>query len=211
MKKSTLINRRLESGLSVITIEPNCRENEQKIRRIMPLIKHAGFNALELMLVLAVIAVGIGVAIHTMTGNSNSQNTNQMVSDVTALVSNVKANYTSSTDGYTSVSTDTAVSAGLIPTDLKLNGTTVQSQFQGGTIEITPANSGEAFSITYTSVPSAICNKVVATLAGSAFLTIDVGGTAVYDSVNNIPIVPATISTQCGGSGNTATIIFTAS
>ena len=179
-------------------------------RRIMPLLKYAGFNALELMLVLAVIAVGIGVAIHTMTGNSNSQNANQMVSDVSALVSNIKGNYTSSTEGYANVSTATAVQAGLIPTDLRVNGSTVQNQFQGGEVTIDPENSGEAFSITYSAVPSAICNKAVASLAGSSFLTISINsGQPVYDSVNNVSISPETIAQNCEGASNSIT--FTAS
>ena len=202
MKKRTIIN----NGQKHIGMD-----NHLKSRRIMPLLKHAGFNALELMLVLAVIAVGIGVAIHTMTGNSNSQNTNQMVSDVSALVSNIKGNYTSSTDGYTNVSTATAIQASLIPTDLKVNGgTTVQNQFQGGTVEIAPENNGEAFSITYNSVPSAICNKAIASLAGSSFLTISInGGSPVYDSINNVAINPEDIAQDCNQSSNS--IIFTAS
>ena len=201
MKKSTLTN-----GISQIGTH-----NHLKSRRIMPPLKYCGFNALELMLVLAVIAVGIGVAIHTMTGNSNSQNTNQMVSDVSALVSNIKGNYTSSTEGYANVSTATAIQASLVPTDLRINGgTIVQNQFQGGEVTIAPENSGEAFSITYSAVPSAICNKAVASLAGSSFLTITINsGQPVYDSVNNVSINPEDIATACAGSSNTIT--FTAS
>jgi Tfp pilus assembly protein PilE len=174
-------------------------------------IKYAGFNALELMMVLAVIAIGIGVAIRTMSGNSNKQNTNQMVSDITALVSNIKNSYTSSTSGYTNLTTTSAIQGALIPSDLKVptGGTTVQNQFQGGTVDIASANNGEAFSITYSNVPSAICNSVITSLGASSFVSITVNGTSVYDAVTDPTIDATAISTAC----NTATnsLVFTAS
>ena len=215
MEKRTFINNGSEirqiEGINILSINSKNSLHNQLKNRKLPLLKYCGFNALELMLVLAVIAVGIGVAIHTMTGNSNSQNTNQMVSDVSALVSNIKGNYTSSTNGYADITTATAIQASLIPTDLKISGgTIVQNQFQAGTIEIAPENTGEAFSITYSAVPSAICNKAIAALAGSAFLTISInGGTPVYDSVNNVEISPSVIAGECSGSTNSIT--FTAS
>ncbi len=210
MKKSIVISSNLESGFLVIRVELNYWATQH--RRIMPLIKHAGFNALELMLVLAVIAVGIGVAIHTMTGNSNSQNANQMVSDVSSLVSNIKGAYMSSAQGYTNISTPNAIQGGLIPTDLRVtNGTSVQNQFQSGEVTLEAANNGEAFSITYTSVPSAICAKAVSALAGSAFLSIAVGGTSVYDSVDTSVVVDASTIAGACSSGKTITIVFTAS
>jgi type II secretory pathway pseudopilin PulG len=175
------------------------------------ILKYAGFNALELMMVLAVIAIGIGVAIRTMSGNSNKQNTNQMVSDITALVNNVKNAYTSSTSGYSNLTTTSAIEASLIPTDLKVptGGTTIQNQFQGGTVEVASVNNGEAFSVTYTNVPSAICNSVITSLGGSSFVSITVNGTSVFDAVSAPTIDATAISTAC----NTATnsLVFTAS
>ena len=209
MKKSTIINNGLEQDINILAISSNGISSTQtQLRRKLPL-KYAGFNALELMLVLAVVAVGIGVAIRTMTGNSNSQNTNQMVSDVTALVGNIKSSYTSSTAGYTTLTTDAAIQGALIPADLKTNGTTVQNQFQSGTVALASENSGEAFSITYTAVPAAICNKAIASLASSSFVTISVGGTTVYDAINAQKIDAATVAGACNNATNT--IVFVAS
>lgn len=209
MKKSTIINNGLEQGVNISSINSNGISVTHIKSRRKRLLKYAGFNALELMLVLAVIAVGIGVAIRTMTGNSNSQNTNQMVSDITALVGNIKSSYTSSTAGYTTLTTDTAIQGTLIPTDLKTNGTTVQNQFQSGTVALASENNGEAFSITYTAVPSAICNKAIVSLASSSFVTISVGGTAVYDAINAPTIDAATVAGACNNATNT--IAFVAS
>lgn len=179
--------------------------------RLMPLARYLGFNALELMLVLAVIAVGIGVALHTMSSNSDKQNSNQMISDVSGLMSNIQNAYASSSGGYADLSTEIAIQAKLVPTDLRLStdGSSVLNQFQNGTVEVDPSETGDAFTITYSSVPSAVCNTAVAALAGSGFNKIEVGGTTVYDISAGIAFNPTTLSSACDNASNS--IVFTAS
>ncbi|MBP9742317.1 MAG: hypothetical protein KBD37_03065 [Burkholderiales bacterium] len=178
--------------------------------RLMPFTRYAGFNALELMLVLAVIAVGIGVALHTMSSNADKQDSNQMISDISALVSNIQNAYASSAGGYTDLTTATAIQAKLVPTDLRLStdGSSVLNQFQSGTVDIAPSDDGSAFTITYSSVPSSVCNTAVAALAGSGFNVIEVEGTAVYDASGDA-FSPGTLSEACDNPTNS--IVFTAS
>jgi type II secretory pathway pseudopilin PulG len=176
-------------------------------------LKRAGFNAIELSLVLGVIAIAVVGVIRIMAGNTDKQNANQMVNDVSTLVSNIKNAYSSSTTGYSTLTTTSAIDGKMIPQDLKIpaGGTSIQNQFQGGTVAIASGSSGENFTITYTNVPAAICNSAISTLGGSSFLSVDINGTIVYD-VNAGTLLDGTaVSAACKTGSEQSTIIFTAS
>ena len=164
-----------------------------------------GFTLIELMLVLAVIAVGISVAINSMHGNSEKQNSNQMASDVTTMVNNIKNAYSSTTTGYANLTTASAITAKLVPGDLRVSGGNIYSQFSGGVIKIEP--SAENFTITYDKVPSAVCNNIIALLGGGVFLKIVVGSTTVYE-VGVTDIDATSVAESCKARVNN--IIFTA-
>lgn len=175
--------------------------------------KQAGFNAIELSLVLAVIAIAVVATIRIMGGNTDKQNATQMVNDVSTIVSNVKNLYSSSTNGYNSLNTTIAIDAKVVPQDLKIpnGGGTIQNQFQGGTVDIIAANNGEAFQITYTNVPSAICNSAINTLGGAGFLTITINGTTVYDANAGTSLDAANVASSCKQGAEKSSIVFTAS
>lgn len=176
-------------------------------------LKHAGFNAIELSLVLGVVAIAIVGVIRVMGGNTDKQNATQMVNDVSTMVSNIKNAYSSSTTGYSTLNTATAIQGKMVPQDLKIptGGTTIQNQFQGGTVAIANGSNGENFTITYTNVPSAICNSAINTLGGSSFLTIAINSTTVYDVNNQVALDAAKVSTACTTAKEKSTVIFTAS
>lgn len=179
----------------------------------MAFIKYAGFNAIELSLVLAVIAIAIVGIIRVMADNSNKQSSSQMVNDVSSLVSNIKNAYSSSTTGYENLTTQAAIDGKMIPQDLKIpkDGSSVQNQFQGGLVTTDAGSSGENFTITYTNVPSAICNTAINTLGGSSFLTISINGTTVFDVNQKHDLDGTEVSSACKSGGEQSTIIFTAS
>lgn len=170
--------------------------------------KIAGFNAIELSLVLAVIAIAIVATIRVMGGNSDKQSSNQMVNDVSTMQSDIKSAYQSSTSGYNTLSTQSAIDAQLIPKDLRINNSTIQSQFQGGTVEIAAGTNGENFTITYKAVPKSICNSAINTLGQSTFISISVNGQDVYNS--STPLDAANVAAKCKTT-DTATVVFTAS
>lgn len=172
-----------------------------------------GFNAIELAAVLAVISIAIVGAIALMGGNRDKQNSNQMVSDVSTMVSNIKNAYSSSSTGYTNLTTAAAINMKAVPTDLKIpsGGTTIKNQFQGGTVVITSSNSGEAFTITYSNVPLAVCSTVINTLGGSSFLSIGVNSTTVFDAVAGTQLDATAVATACKAGNEKSTIVFTAS
>lgn len=181
--------------------------------RVPHKLKYAGFNAIELSLVLAVIAIAIVATIRIMAGNSDKQSSSQMVNDVSTLVSNIKNAYSSSTSGYSTLTTQAAIDGKMVPQDLKIptGGTTIQNMFQGGAVNIAAGSSGENFTITYTNVPSAICNSAINTLGGSSFLTIEINGTVVFDVNTPVALDGTAVSAACKTGGEQSSIVFTAS
>ncbi len=183
------------------------------IPRIPRNLKQDGFNAIELSLVLGVIAIAVVGVIRVMAGNTDKQNSSQMVNDVSTFVSNIKNAYSSSTTGYTTLTTAVAIDGKMVPQDLKIpsGGATIQNQFQGGEVKIAAGTTGENFTITYTHVPSAICNSAINTLGGSSFLSIDINSTTVYDVNAGTALDGKTVSEACKTGLEQSTIIFTAS
>jgi type II secretory pathway pseudopilin PulG len=194
--------------------------NQQEIRTKqsvnMPVLRkslrYAGFNAIELSMVLGVIAVAVVGVIRIMGGNTDKQNSTQMVNDVSALVSNVKNAYSSSNSGYSSLTTKAAIDGRVVPQDLKTANDKIQNQFQGGEVTIEAGGSGEFFTITYTKVPSSICNSAVNTLGGASFLTIVINGqAAVYDVNAGTALDASKVAAACSDGKEQSTVIFTAS
>lgn len=181
--------------------------------RIPRSLKCAGFNAIELSLVLGVVAIAIVGVIRIMGSNTDKQNAAQMVNDVSTMVSNIKNAYSSSTTGYSTLSTSVAIDGKMVPQDLKIpsGGNTIQNQFQGGAVVIANGSNGENFTITYTNVPAAICNSAINTLGGSSFLSIDINGMVVYDVNAGTVLDATTVSSACKDGKEQSTIIFTAS
>ena len=164
----------------------------------------AGFSALELMLVLGVIAVALGVAIRTMSSNTNRQNTNQMVGDITTIVSNVKNAYNTVNNGYTALTTTTAIQAQLIPSNLRITngGTIIQNQFAGGTVTVEHVSDGSAFIISYLGVPSVICNSVITALGANMFVNVSVNTTTIYNITTQPTLDATAIVKGCSLSNN---------
>jgi type II secretory pathway pseudopilin PulG len=178
-------------------------------------LRQKGFTAIELMFALGVIAFGTVALVLVSRNNTNKQNANIMVSDVSALVQNIQSGFASSSTGYTGLENTSAISMGLVPSDLKFStaagSSTINSKFTGGTVTIAAVGT-DAFSIAYTNVPTSVCNSVITTLGGSAFTKVEVGGTTVFenDTGANTPLSPASVGTACSSS-STVDITFTAS
>ena len=175
-------------------------------------LKQGGFNALELTLVLAVIAIAIVSVIRVMGTNTDKTNSNQMVGDVGALVSNIRNAFSSTTTGYTGLTNKSAISMKLVPAVLRTSGAAViKNQFQGGTVVLAGDASGDNFSITYTNVPSAVCSSAVNTLGGASFLKITINASTVYDVNAGTVLEAQKVGEACATKKEQSTLIFTAS
>ncbi len=175
--------------------------------------KVGGFTAIELMFGLGVIALGTIALVWASRGNTNSNNANTMVSDVSTLVQNIQAGFNSSSNGYAGLDNTSAISMNLLPGDLIVptGTTTIKSKFPNGTIEIAAGAANDDFTITYTNVPAAVCNKAVTTLGGATFTNITINGTAVYDTASQQQMDSTQVGTACSANQDAETIIFTAS
>lgn len=162
-----------------------------------------GFNAIELSLVLAVISVAIVATIRVMGNNSEKQQSNQMVSDVTAFVSNIRHAYSSSEDGYKDLDNTTVIAMKAYPGDLRVNGSEIDTQFSGGTVVIidSPNKIGSipSFDITYSHVPSSVCASVIGSLSATMFLQIKVGTDIVYGP--DTTLSGSNVAAKCAGAG----------
>ena len=85
------------------------------------------------------------------------------------------------------------------------------SKFQGGTVEITSGAANDNFTITYTNVPSAVCNKAVATLGGATLSNIAINEIIVYDTASQLQLDPTSVGTACSANKDAAFVVFTAS
>jgi type II secretory pathway pseudopilin PulG len=128
--------------------------------------KIQGFTAIELLFALGIIALATISIVYAMRGNSDKSNAQQMLTDVTAIINNVRNIHNSSSTGYTGLDTERAIGLSAFPTDLKINQTanTVGNQFVGGTVAITAADDTN-FTLEYTQVPAAVCAQIVTQLA----------------------------------------------
>lgn len=173
--------------------------------------KVAGFNLIELMAVLIIIAIITLVGVKLKGKAEETQSSQQMIGDVNIMTSAVKNKFGSADDNYSTLSTTTAINMNINNgTSVKVSGTALKSQFSGGTVTLTgDATNGQTFDITYTLVPTEVCQQVIAGVGGTSFQKITAGGTTVYDSIAGIKIIPATTATACGKNAN-VTMVFTA-
>ena len=175
--------------------------------------KQFGFSALELMFVLAVIAVAMVAILKTMGGNGDKVNATNMITDVSSMTQNIKSAYGSSSTGYTGLSNQVALSLKVVPETLPRSGNDgIKNQFQAGTVTIKVDSSDPSlFNITYTNVPSSVCQMVVTQIGSSAFQKIEVGSTKLYDAVEGKLLEIQEVGSACEAAKNKATITFTAS
>jgi type II secretory pathway pseudopilin PulG len=207
--KNNLLNK--EATLSSNQTNIDTQHNTHRLFLAKVRLKQSGFNALELTLVLAVIAIAIVGVIRVMGTNTDKTNSNQMVGDVGAMVSNIRNAFSSTTTGYTGLNNTSAINMKLIPAVLRISGTNIKNQFQGGTVVLTSGTGGDNFSIKYTNVPSTVCSSVVNTLGGAAFLIIKINEQSVYDVNAGTPLEAQKVGEHCKTGGEKSTIEFIAS
>lgn len=158
--------------------------------------KNKGFTAIELLFALGIIALATIAIVYAMRGNTDKSNAQQMLTDVTTIVNNVRNIYNGSSTGYTDLDTEKAIGLGVFPTDLRVNKTanTVGNQFVSGTVAITAADDS-SFTVEYTKVPTAVCSQIVSQLANEPMSSITIGGTEVYSRGSSIDM--GAVSSGC--------------
>ena len=160
--------------------------------------KIKGFTFIETLIVLGIAGVILAVVISNSGSANNKSKSQQMVADVTAMAMDIKTAYASSSEGFDGLNTQTAIELKLVAPTLSHTQSTIKNQFPSGTVAIETDSSNEFFTITYTKVPTEVCNSVITTLGGSGnmFKSITVGSTVVYD-VDGTPLNPSEVGQAC--------------
>ena len=142
--------------------------------------KQQGYTIVEILIgviVAAIVVAGIYVGWNSFY-TSNQASTIQ--SEMNQIIQNTETLYANSTDGYTSVDTASAITAGVFPSSLKIKGTTVTNSYSGAVTLTSVAES--AFSVTYASIPADVCTKVLSSFVGANnVVSLTVGSTSVTD------------------------------
>lgn len=166
-----------------------------------PYCKQNGFTAIELLFALGIIAVATVVIVKLMENNSNKAKAQQMIADVSAITNNVRSAYNGS--NYSGLDTQSAINEKVIPDDLNISGDTISNQFPGGTISITAIND-TSFTISYTNVPSSVCNEVITHIGAGEFSSITANDKEVYSGSGTID--PKVVADACSNTGVVAFI-----
>lgn len=188
-----------------------CRHNRPALTSIPKKVR--GFTLIEALVVLGIAAIVITAVVMKAGSANNKAKAQNMISDVATMVSDVKNAYSSSSSGYDGLTTTVAVNLKVVAPDLPVSSGKVKDQFPNGEVTIQEGSSPDFFTITYTNVPSEVCNQVITTLGGATFQSINVNSTPVFDDGNTsgtaIVLTPTLVSTACNTNQNT--IIFAAS
>lgn len=158
--------------------------------------KQAGATLLEAISFLAVSAVVIIGAVSLVTSSFSSSDVNQHTTEITSLRTSIKGFFSGQGD-YTTATNANIIAAGLVPTTMKITGTTISNAF-GGTVTVT--GTAADFSIVSTNMKKDVCVKLVPTMNG--FLGVKIGSGT---EITTLPVTPAQAVTGCSGATNTVT------
>ena len=174
-----------------------------------------GFSLIELLLVLGIIAALAITAFMIYPKVSSSNNAQTESSNINTIKASVGSLYSSSPD-YNGLTTAVGISSKVFPdTMVNTAGTAALNTFKGAVTLATSTDSpsgaaDSAFTITYNSVPSAECVKIVSAVA-SNFYKVTVGGTVVKTttagSAGTAAVNVATLTTACAKANSV--LVFT--
>lgn len=161
--------------------------------------KNKGFTLVEILLVVGFIALA-GIGIYTIYGKvqvSNQANTESRNLDT--LRAGVKSMY-GGNPNFTGLTNTVANQSRLTPDSMRTATITEIINTFGGQVVIAPVGLGggtnNGFRITYPSVPSAVCSKLV-TSAGSQFNQVTVNGVVVRAFGTSVPMDVAATAGNC--------------
>lgn len=164
-----------------------------------------GASLLEAIAYLGIAAIVVIGAVVLLNNAFNSESTNELAQQVSALQTGVKKLYLGQTGGYASVTTPIVYNAGVFPSNTTNDGKGNVTDSWGGAVLIAPsASTNTQFTISYATVPQAVCVNAVS--ASGNWVSISINGNV----TTTVPVDPKTASSECT-SGSTNTIVWTSS
>lgn len=140
--------------------------------------------------------------------------TNEAVRNITAITAEVRSLYLKQ-ESFADLGNGVVLSSGSVPKTLSVTGTTISNEF-GGTYTLAPGTTAETFTLTSTSLPKAICTRLLPYDAGGngvagAFIEgAEVAGAEGYAPVPETAgaVGPGAAATACAGATNDVRFTF---
>lgn len=172
-----------------------------------------GFTLTEVLLVLALAATIIILIFMAYPKAKSAISVDRESKNISTILSGVKSMY-ASTSSFTGLTNNVALKAEIIPNNMIKKSTsvitTVKNSWSGVVVIQSDSTgpsgkAGSSFTITYNTVPTISCSKLVASVA-SYFYTVSINGVVVKPNNGVLDITET--SKQCA-SNYTSNIIFT--
>lgn len=162
-----------------------------------------GASLVESIAFLGVAAVVVYGAVSLLSQAFGGANSNQALTEVISLRTQIKKIYMGQSAGYGVGSMNaTLVLQNAFPSSLTVSAPSTVTNAWNGAVVITGATA--TFSISYAGVPADICSNLVAVQGGTGWTSIAVNGAAAL----TLPITPTAAGTACNAASNT--IVWTA-
>ncbi len=174
--------------------------------------KQGGYTLAEILIgvVVAAILAAIAAAGYRMFNSSNTSG--NFANQVFQITNNVRQSYQKSQTGYTNIANDmkSLIQENVFPDTLTIDSTAGTVKAFGGAVTLAADSSTGGFTLSFASVPSDTCMKALASMGGSGFNAIDVGGSNLWTTGDSWP-AKNTISSQCGSGSGDVAMVFHAS
>lgn len=163
--------------------------------------KQSGFSLLDFILWLAVIGVLIGVIYGIYAPARTQSQAQAMAMQLQTLQEGIRTAYSGQPDGYADITTQQIIDSKLAPSDLRVNGGNLISNF-AGKLSFSTLDTGQTFTITYQSVPSSTCQALLGKIGTDGWEVINVNSTDIWTTVDGTVPSKAMINSNCNASNH---------
>lgn len=174
--------------------------------------KQAGYTLAEVLIGVVVAAILAAIAAAGWRMFSSSNNSRNFANQVFQITNNVRQSYQKSQSGYTNIAGDmkSLIEENVFPDTLTIDASAGTVKAFGGDVTLTADAGTGGFILTFSTVPSDTCMKGLASMGGSGFNAIDIGGSALW-TVGSVWPEKNEIAKQCGDGKGTVAMAFHAS
>ncbi len=174
--------------------------------------KQGGYTLAEVLIGVVVAAILAAIAAAGWRMFSSSNNSGNFANQVFQITNNIRQSYQKSQTGYTNIAGDmkSLIEENVFPDTLTIDSTAGTVKAFGGSVTLAADASTGGFTLTFATVPSDTCMKALASMGGSGFNAIDVGGSNLWTTGDTWP-TKNTIASQCGNGSGSVPMVFHAS
>lgn len=193
--------------ITMVDRNTNTHIDEDKLMSIneerLAFNKTSGFSLLDFILWLAVVGVLIGVIYGIYAPARTQSQAQAMAMQLQTLQEGIRTAYSGQPNGYEDITTQQVIDSHISPSDLRVSGTNLISNF-AGKLSFASTDSGDTFTITYAGVPTSTCQALLGKIGTDGWETINVNGSDIWSSTDGTAPSKATINSNCNASSHVA-------